>query len=86
MSKAASQKQMKKLHSELANTLTAMMEMRDDDGKPMITASVLNVARQFLSDNDIEADAGDPENRDEALDNLKQNADVLPFPEADNAE
>ena len=82
MSKAASQSQMKQLHEQLATTLTAILQARDDNGNPLATASMLNVTRQFLSDNDIEADSGDPQNRDENLENLKQNASVLPFPEA----
>jgi hypothetical protein len=51
---------MEKLHEILATTLRKAIEndCTDGDGKPVaVSASILNVARQFLKDNGIEAAA-----------------------------
>lgn len=96
MAKAANRSEMQKLHKQLTQTLNAMLSgavdeqgkpVTDDDGKPIVSASVLNVARQFLSDNDIEADVTEkPEEGNPQLHALKEKASVLPFPEADSGE
>lgn len=46
------------LHSTLAETLKEAIKERGEDGK--INASVLNVARQFLKDNNIQVDPASP--------------------------
>lgn len=41
------------LHDKLAEVLSANLNVKDENGK--VNAAVLNVARQFLKDNGIEA-------------------------------
>jgi hypothetical protein len=55
----ATQKQLEELHGSLA--VAIKLALAGDEGAP--PAAVLNTARQFLSDNNIEADItpGDPE-------------------------
>ena len=53
--KRASDQALSDLHAKLAEVLTEGLGIRDDEGKP--NAALLNVARQFLKDNRIEAEA-----------------------------
>jgi hypothetical protein len=49
----ASKKDLEDLHAAIARQLTAGITERDENGK--LNASLINVARQFLKDNGIEA-------------------------------
>lgn len=53
--KRASEAALAELHAELAGTLKKAVQFRDENGQPV--AALLNVARQFLKDNKIEAEA-----------------------------
>ena len=55
----ADKKAMTDLHSLLAETLSAEIKAAKEAGE--MNASLLNVARAFLKDNGIEADATNPE-------------------------
>jgi len=52
---AASKESLEDLHTKLATVLAEGITQRDEDGK--LNASLINVARQFLKDNGIEAKA-----------------------------
>lgn len=52
---SASKESLEDLHSALATVLKEGITQRDEDGK--LNASLINVARQFLRDNGIEAKA-----------------------------
>ncbi|BEP42099.1 hypothetical protein [Variovorax sp. V15] len=54
-SKRASEKALAELHAKLAEVLKEGLAFKDEDGKP--NPALLNVARQFLKDNKIEAEA-----------------------------
>lgn len=71
MSKASNDS-LNELHGTLARVLMEEISKKDDDGKGR--AAILNVARQFLKDNGIEAlpSSSKP---------LRELAEVLPFPE-----
>lgn len=49
----ASKDELNALHDKLATVLKEALDVRDEDGN--LNASMLNVARQFLKDNGIEA-------------------------------
>lgn len=54
---AATEAALSALHGELAAAFKDMLEARDESGKRLVPpAQVLNVIRQFLKDNGIEAD------------------------------
>lgn len=53
--KRASEAALSELHAELAQVLTKAVQFKDENGQPQ--AALLNVARQFLKDNKIEAEA-----------------------------
>ncbi|KWS03760.1 hypothetical protein AZ78_1309 [Lysobacter capsici AZ78] len=53
MSKAASKGALEALHNKLATTLAEALDGLDASEKG--TAAILNVARQFLKDNNVEA-------------------------------
>lgn len=56
---AATEAALSALHGELAAAFKDMLEARDESGKRLVPpAQVLNVIRQFLKDNGIEADRG----------------------------
>lgn len=96
MSKSAKRTEMQSLHAQLARTLNVMLAggvdesgkpVTDEDNKPIVSASVLNVARQFLSDNDIEADTSEkPDEGNPQLASLRDKASVLPFPDSGTGE
>jgi len=70
---AATEAALSALHGELAAAFKDMLEARDESGKRLVPpAQVLNVIRQFLKDNGIEADRG----RSKVLDDLSKD---LPF-------
>lgn len=73
MTKKASSQALEELHASLATVLAQRVK---SDG---VTASDLNVARQFLKDNHIDALA----TKDNPLGKL---IDSLPFPDADGVE
>lgn len=76
MSKKASEDSLSTLHMTLAEVLTAKIKAgADGDSKGL--AALLNVARQFLKDNGIEADLG-PGTPVMSL------AESLPFPSVDD--
>jgi len=50
---AADKDDLEKLHASLATTLASAITQKDENGG--LNASVLNVARQFLKDNGIQA-------------------------------
>lgn len=54
-SKRASDKALADLHIKLAEVLKDALAFKDEEGKP--NPALLNVARQFLKDNKIEAEA-----------------------------
>lgn len=73
MSKAASTSALEALHNKLAETLSEMID--EVDGETKGAAAILNVARQFLKDNHVEARAaeGSP------LGRLAEKLDEHPF-------
>lgn len=56
MSKRATEDALSELHAELAGVLKKAVQYRDPDTN-MPQAALLNVARQFLKDNRVEAQA-----------------------------
>lgn len=58
----AKEDQLGELHQELARVLKEEIhkEYLDKNGVPMRSAAMLNVARQFLKDNNIQADEDNP--------------------------
>ncbi len=70
MKNSATESELGSLHTELAKILKKQIKMTDEDGKA--NASILNVARQFLKDNGIDAS---PEHNQE----LKELSEELPF-------
>lgn len=73
--KSASEESLEELHKTLADTLAAAIKSSEAN------ASILNVARQFLKDNNIQAVpvAGSP------LTKLKSAVEALPFEGAGDA-
>lgn len=67
-------KQLTDLHSALALILAEQIQIKDENGKA--NAAVLNVARQFVKDNGIDADVR--ENKE-----LQILSEALPFDEDD---
>lgn len=67
---SAKENELGDLHSALAKILKEQVNLRDENGK--CNAAILNVARQFLKDNGIDAA---PEHNQE----LKELAEELPF-------
>ena len=71
----ASKAALENLHNKLAETLAEALAERDEDGK--LNASLLNVARAFLKDNNIELKPG---TTNSAMSKLTE---ALPFPGED---
>lgn len=67
-------KQLSNLHAALATVLAEQIHLKDDLGRS--NGAILNVARQFLKDNGIDADVR--ENKE-----LQILAEELPFDEDD---
>lgn len=87
MAGATSKDLMEALHVVLAQELSKQLRegtwVEGDDGKPVRLspkAALLNVARQFLKDNNIEAAIGKGGAVDEVMDALAKFEDELPFP------
>lgn len=66
--------QLSDLHTALAKVLAEQIQLRDEEGKA--NGAILNVARQFLKDNGIDADVR--ENKE-----LKILSEELPFEDGD---
>lgn len=67
------------LHGALASKLAELLE--DVDGETKGAAAILNVARQFLKDNNIDAEPAPGSD----LDKLRQKATEFPFDPAEDA-
>jgi len=71
----ATEDQLAELHQTVARALRETIDNSGDGGP---SASILNVARQFLNDNGIETKPGSGSETD----NLGKSISELPFPEA----
>jgi hypothetical protein len=67
-------KQLSQLHAALATVLAEQIHLKDDQGKA--NGAILNVARQFLKDNGIDADVRESKE-------LQVLSEELPFDEDD---
>lgn len=90
MATSTSKDVMEALHVVLAQELSRQLRegtwVEDENGKPVKLspkAALLNVARQFLKDNGIEAAIGKGGAIDEVSKALKDFEDELPFPTSD---
>lgn len=79
MSKKATEDSLATLHMTLAEVLTTKINAASEEGDSKGLAALLNVARQFLKDNGIEADL----NPGTPMSNLVES---LPFPNLDDDE
>lgn len=77
---AKTQNQLEELHEALADTIKSALDQAAADGE-MPSASILNVARQFLNDNGIEAKPG----TGSPADKVGRSLESLPFPDSDSA-